>query len=423
MRMPFETTEVWNLRLTCRPNPPATVPVTGQSRSPLKGRRGRPDDRAGLGGPVARGAIDGALQALARGFQLADELRREVAALVDARDEVPVRRDRLGGRVAGARHGGLGQGGLAAAALQRRLRLAQVRQRPLVLGDAPAVEALQAPTRTGTRAPSRAGRRRSSACGGSRRCRPCRARPCGPSGRAAATAAVRSSVAIRAAVSSSSRSIRCRSSVLAENSSARRSRSTSSFLRSSSSVRSREARLSASSCSDSDARGRPGGHGLGAGRVLRPGAGTGEGRGREQGHRHGRAGRPRSPASRGRRRSAAEGVAEPVHGRQKSGLPSISLGTGTPKYFSTVGPMSITPGVLRVDPAVRDEQARDRLVVEPAVIAAPLAGVGVDDLAGRRPAERRLPRHAVAVHHARSAGRARCRGTGRCRCRLACRRC
>ena len=55
-----------------------------------------------------------------------------------------VGRDGLRRRVARAGDGRLRQAGLAPPALERRLRLAQVRQRALVLGDPAAVESLEA---------------------------------------------------------------------------------------------------------------------------------------------------------------------------------------------------------------------------------------------------------------------------------------
>src|SRR5205807_7594981 len=52
-----------------------------------------------------------------------------------------------------------------------------------------------------------------------------------------------------------------------------------------------------------------------------------------------------------------------------------------------------------VDRAARDQRARGLLVIEGAVIARPLLLVRIDDPC-RRSAERRLPRHAIAVGEA-----------------------
>jgi len=49
-----------------------------------------------------RRLVDGALEPLARRLEFADQPRGEIAALVDARDEILVRRDGPGGGVAGA---------------------------------------------------------------------------------------------------------------------------------------------------------------------------------------------------------------------------------------------------------------------------------------------------------------------------------
>ena len=238
--------------------------------------------------------------------------------------------------------------------------------------------------------------------------RPARARRCAP------------------AVSSSSRSMRCKlARALPRTPRRARSRSTSSFRRSSSSVRSRDARLSASRWSASMRARRPAASASALRRVLGPAARRRRARAASSSAAAAARGPPRTPGS---ARAAAKAARPEAwrrlsHGRQNRGLPSISFGTGTPKYFSTVGPMSIDARVLLGELAVRDEQARDGLVVEPAVVAAPLARVRIDDVAGRRPAERGLPGHAVAVRHAHLEVRRVLQERDRCRCRRACRRC
>ena len=310
--------------------------------SPLKGRSGSPDDCAGLARPPVRGVVDGALQALPRGFQFAHQLRREVAPLVDPADETGVGRDCLRRRVAGAGDRRLGEGGLAAAAFERRLRLSKVRQRPPVFGDAAAVKALQAGHEP-VRAPhvaqvvhahqhpevaavahfvelDHAGREvRQLRLGGL-------LEPGNPDGgvvelaldalelEGAGGELLRAQVALDLELPE----------VLEQRPLARGK--TVGFL-----------------LQILDPRRRAGGHGFGARRVLRPAA-RGEGRGQQQRSCHGRACRPRLAAPGWGEGAAAGGEAWPSHGRQNSGLPSISFGMGTPKYLSTDGPRSTTRG-------------------------------------------------------------------------------
>ena len=155
--------------------------------------------------------------------------------------------------------------------------------------------------------------------------------------------AVRSSVAIRIAVSSISRSMRCRSQ-----------RAGGELLRAQIALdlelpevfeqgplARRE--VVGLALQGLDAGRRPAGHRLGSGGVLGQAA-RGERRGQDE-HPGELPRRPAAPGSaRGGARGAAGRVAGPWHGRQKRGLPSISFGTGTPKYFSTVGPRSMTRG-------------------------------------------------------------------------------
>ena len=88
---------------------------------------------------------------------------------------------------------------------------------------------------------------------------------------------------------------------------------------------------------------------------------------------------PRTPSPEPRDPSPAPRNPSPDRSLRRSGLPSMSVGIGTPKYFSTVGAISMIDGASDADRPVRHQHAGRRREVVAAVIAAPLLHVRIDD--------------------------------------------